>query len=126
MIGTFCGSVVPPPVRLTLSKSTSLDLYFESDASFNGKGFNASYFLSESKGKCQADTQHQMQNRKLWLSLRIKPQMYVNRSTLYDKISILFSLNWRKENSTAASGSSPIKIHRYSNILLKKKRNLHL
>ena len=44
---------MPPPVKLTLSKDRFLDLYFESDGMLNGKGFNASYFVSESKGKCQ-------------------------------------------------------------------------
>ena len=50
---------------------------------------------------------------KLWLSSRIKPRMYVRmyvrRSTMYEKSSILLAGTGVRKNSTLASGSSPIK-----------------
>ena len=41
-IGTFCGSVAPPPIELS-TKDTMMIIYFQSDGLFSGQGFNATY-----------------------------------------------------------------------------------
>ena len=42
---------------------------------------------------------------KLVIITRIKPRMYVRRSTMYKKVYFI-SQNWRREKSTVACGSS--------------------
>ena len=49
--GTFCGREAPPPIDLNIANSI-LIIYFHSDGSISGQGFNATYHHIESSGKC--------------------------------------------------------------------------
>ena len=49
-IGTFCGFNSPPPIVINKEYRRNIDgvvvLYFQSDSSANGRGFNVTYFYS--------------------------------------------------------------------------------
>ena len=49
-IGTFCGSVAPPPIELG-NLDTMMIIYFQSDGSISGKGFNATYHHIDRESK---------------------------------------------------------------------------
>ena len=49
-VGTFCGRVAPPPIELNIQHAVTF-IYFQSDGSISGQGFNATYHHMDRSSK---------------------------------------------------------------------------